>query len=114
MTEQKKKVSPSEFFRIVGRAFGISLKVRSPLSLIIGLLGFAMAFWPVLTSRRLAALTDGAVALSEGKGDLNKTIWTFCILAFMLVFKVIYTAVGNYLSDVDSQKITQYIRRTII
>jgi len=112
--EHKKKVSAAEFIRIVGKAFGISLKVRSPLSLIIGFVGFVMAFWPVITSRRLAALTDGAVALSQGKGDLNKTIWIFCILALMLVFKAVYTAMGNYLSAVDSQKITRTIRTMII
>jgi ABC-type transport system involved in cytochrome bd biosynthesis fused ATPase/permease subunit len=73
-----------------------------------------MAFWPVLTSRKLALLTDGVVALTEKTGDLNNVIWIFGSLALMLLSQAVYTAVENYLSQIDLEKTTRYIRQTII
>ncbi|MCL2884116.1 MAG: ABC transporter ATP-binding protein/permease [Oscillospiraceae bacterium] len=101
------------------RAFGVSLKTRTVLSLIVSLLGFAAAFLPLLLSLTLRRLTDAAFALfgqgrGQGTGAMKDALFAFTLLASLYLVQTLFRAVQNSFAVRDAQRVRSYILETII
>ena len=111
---EKNKMSAKESLGLLGRALKVSLKVKSPFSLVVELFGFVMAFWPVLVSKQLQKLTDEIVALFGTQKEIRPAVVIFLVLIAMLLGQSLYNGLKAYFTDADSLYTVRYIRKTII
>ena len=92
----------------------LSVKVMSPASLAVNILGFGMAFLPMLIALRLQAFTDYVQAL-YGQRDLFFTAVTaFAILIGLFAVQSVFSFVRAYMVSQDGMRIKRHIREQMI
>ncbi|MCL2058634.1 MAG: ABC transporter ATP-binding protein/permease [Oscillospiraceae bacterium] len=106
----KRKTNIRYYFRAVA----LSVKIKSPVSLIVGILGFGAAFFPMLISLRLQAFTDNVQTLYNQPGSLNKTIISFTILAMLYIAQTVFRLAEKFVEAQDTARIKRYIKEKII
>ncbi|MDR2043349.1 MAG: ABC transporter ATP-binding protein/permease [Clostridium sp.] len=96
------------------RAISLSVKLKSPISFIVSILGFAAAFLPMLMSLRLADFTDKASALF-GNPDILKTVMlSFAFLALLYIVQLLFGFVQNCCANEDSARINRYLKESMM
>ncbi|MDF2722350.1 MAG: hypothetical protein K0Q59_2025 [Paenibacillus sp.] len=108
-------MSFTEAMKIVGKALTISFRTRSRVSIAITILGFVMAFLPVLISITLRQFTDEVQAL-HGKGteQVSLALGTFGILMVLYISQLLYSGLQNYYTGIDTLNVQAYIKETIL
>lgn len=80
------KVSLREEIGILGRALKISLKAKNALSLIVSILGFAMAFLPTFIATTIRRFSDGVQALyGMGTAAVSRVLGVFILPSALLL-----------------------------
>lgn len=100
--------------RTLIKAFGVSIKIKGPVSMTISLLGFAAALLPVLLAERLRALTDALQTLMGTKGDAGSALFVFFTVVALYIVQVLITNIQQYTNGMDEIKIRRFIKRTIM
>jgi ABC-type multidrug transport system fused ATPase/permease subunit len=103
-----------EMLRITLRALRTSYKARGRASCIISVLGFALAFLPMLVSTTLRQFTDSVQALFEGNVGLNATLLLFLMLTALYLLQLLYNCIRSYYALADTERISQYIKEYIL
>jgi hypothetical protein len=93
----KRKINIKYFLRAVA----LSVKIKSPASLIVSILGFGAAFFPMLISLRLQAFTDKVRSLFNQPDLLNAAIISFAILALLYIAQTVFSLVEKYIAAQD-------------
>jgi len=106
----KRKVSIKYFFRAVA----LSVKIKSPVSFIVSILGFGAAFFPMLISLRLQAFTDNVQSLFNQPDLLNTAILSFAILALLYIAQTVFSLIEKYISAQDIARIRRYLKEQIM
>jgi len=115
MVKIKEKISFADTCKVLVKALGVSLKIKSPLSIIISILGFAAAFFPILIAKSLRKFTDLIVELyGKGMSNVSKVLAVFMILASLYILQALYVFVRNYVNAYDTLRIQEYIKEVII
>lgn len=115
MKDSTKNIGFVESLRIVSRALRISYKTRGPVSVLISVAGFGMAFVPLLVSMTLRSFTDAAQRLYvEGPGAVGAALRVFAILAALYMLQTLFTSARNYYSAVDTTNVHRYIKERIM
>lgn len=108
------------------KALLISLRVKTPASLIVSLLGFPAALLPVWLADQLAVLTNElqllSAAGSSGAGDLtgklsvhlSGALSTFYLLAALFLCQIVFRFLKSYTGYVDQLATHRYIHETIL
>lgn len=96
------------------RAISLSIKLKSPISFIVSILGLAAAFLPMLISLRLADFTDKVSALFENPGILKRAMLSFLILALLYIIQMLFGFAQNYYANEDSLRITRYLKESMM
>lgn len=112
---RKSSIGFSASLRVIGRALAISLKARGLASLCISILGFGMAFVPMLIAQVLRTLTDMVQAV-YGKGTAQTTaaLRVFAALAGLYALQTVFTLARNYYAKVDTMDVQKYIKEHIL
>ncbi len=101
-------------FKYFMRAVALSVRIKSPMSFIVSILGFAAAFLPMFISLRLAAFTNGVQALFDNPETLNAVILSFGILAVLYTLQTLFTLAQNYYAGEDSARIKRYLKEQML
>lgn len=96
------------------RAIALSIRVKSPISMIISILSFGMAFSPMLISLQLADFTDGVQGLFNKPDTLRSVLISFTILATLYIIQTFFGFVRNYYYGKDSARINRYLKKQMI
>lgn len=100
--------------RILLKAFGVSIKIKGPFSMLVSLIGFGAAVLPVLLANRLRALTDSLQMLMGTKGDAGPALFVFFAVVGLYLAQAIITNIQQYTNGLDEIKIQRFIKRTIM
>jgi len=106
----KRKVSIRYFFRAVA----LSVKIKSPVSFIVSILGFGAAFFPMLISLRLQEFTNNVQSLFNQPDLLNTAITSFAILALLYISQTVFSLVEKYIAAQDIARIRRYLKEKIM
>jgi ABC-type multidrug transport system fused ATPase/permease subunit len=106
----KRKINIKYFFRAVA----LSVKIKSPVSFIVSILGFGAAFFPMLISLRLQAFTNDVQSLFNQPDLLNTAIMSFAILALLYIAQTVFSLVEKYIAAQDIARIRRYLKEKIM
>ena len=102
-------------FSTIIKAFKIGFTVKGPMSVIINLLGFGMAFLPLLISLQLRTLTDQLQGLyGAGAGGTGTALSAFGVLASFYVLQTAFKFFQGYFIELDKIKVRKYLKQKII
>jgi ABC-type multidrug transport system fused ATPase/permease subunit len=110
MDNEKRKINIKYFFRAVA----LSVKIKSPVSFIVSILGFGAAFFPMLISLRLQAFTDNVQSLWGQPDLLNTAMMSFAILALLYIAQTVFSLVEKYIAAQDTARIRRYLKEKIM
>jgi ATP-binding cassette subfamily B protein len=114
MKQQEMRLGVRDMASVAWRALAISCRTKSKLSLMVNLLGFAMALMPVWIASTLRKFTDQVQFLSLGKSTIADALTIFAALISLYVIHTLYAFARDYCDEVDEQRTTKYIKKTII
>ncbi len=100
--------------RILLKAFGVSIKIKGPFSMLVSLFGFASALLPVILANRLRSLTDSLQMLMGTKGDASPALLIFFTVVILYIAQALITNLQQYVNGMDEIKIQRFIKRTIM
>lgn len=100
--------------KVFFRAISLSVKLKSPISFIISILGFATAFLPMLISLRLADFTDNVSDLFGNPNLLNTAMLSFAFLASLYIVQLLFGFAQNYYANEDSARINRYLKESMM
>ena len=106
----KRKSSVKYFFRAVA----LSVKIKSPVSFAVSVLGFGAAFLPMLISLQLQAFTDNVQTLFEQPGLLNAAVISFAALALLYIAQTVFSLAEKYAGAQDTARIRRYLKEKIM
>jgi ABC-type multidrug transport system fused ATPase/permease subunit len=112
---EKARPDFSESCRIFGKALRISIREKSAASVIVSILGFPMAFLPMLISVTLRRFSDGVQAIhGAGAAAVSQVLGVFALLSAYYIIQLVYQSVSNYFKQLDSLRIERYMRERIL
>lgn len=112
--ELNEKLGTRVVLSVAWKALQVSYRTKSKLSLFVNLLGFAVAFVPVWISITLRQFTDQVQLMSQGQEKLMNALLIFLLLIVLYVIQAGYTFAHDYYAEVDRQRTTKYIKKTVI
>ena len=111
----KKKPGFAESLKILGKALAISIKVKSVLSIIVSIAGFAAAFLPMLIAIALKNFSNEIQTLyGTGPAVMTKVLSAFAILSALYIIQLLWQNVQAYFEVLDKTKITHYMRERVL
>ena len=111
----RKIVSLNKNIKTIAKALTVSIRTKGPLSMLVGLLGFAMAFLPMLISLTMEKLTNEIQTIfGMGTSEIKPVIVTFGALAGFYILKAVFDFIKRYFYGIDSLNIQKYIKKSII
>ncbi len=109
------KLTLPQAIRIYGKALKVSLRTRGIVSHIISLIGFAMAFLPMLISLVIRHFSD-AVQQLYGKGEaaIVTVLGIFAILSALNIIQLIWGAISSYVEQLDQYRIQIFMEERVM
>ena len=109
------KLQFREGIRIFGKAFKLSLKAKTATSIIVTILGFPLAFLPMLIATAIRNFSDEVQALyGAGMAAIADVMGAFILLSALYVAQLTWNAVRNYYAKKDAINITSYMKERIL
>lgn len=112
--DKRARLSGAEMARVVFKAFRVSLRTKTKLSAAVSVLGFGMAFVPVLSSNVLKLFSNQIQELSQSGGSVRTALALFAVLASLFLVQTVFAFFKNYTLESDSIRTNEYIRKTIL
>ena len=106
----KRKPKIKYFFR----ALAMSVKIKSPVSFMIGILGFGAAFFPMFISLRLQIFTDNVQSLFNQPDLLHMTIISFAVLAILYIAQTVFSLIERYVAAQDTARIKRHLKEQLL
>ena len=115
MNQRDKKPGFSESLYIFVSALKISLKTKNAASIIVSILGFPMAFLPVLISVTLRRFSDGVQSLyGAGTSTMGSILGMFALLSSFYIIQLVFQSIRNYFTKLDGMRIKRHIKERIL
>jgi ABC-type multidrug transport system fused ATPase/permease subunit len=112
---EKQKLTFAESVKIFGKALKVSVKARGIGSLIVSVLGFAMAFLPMLTSVAVRQFSDEIQTLyGSGEAAIVSVIGVFVILSALYIVQLLWNSLSSYFESRNAIKIRQFMKERIM
>jgi len=102
----KRKTNIKYFFRAVA----LSVKIKNPVSIIVSVLGFGAAFFPMFISLRLQEFTNNVQSLFNQPDLLNTAITSFAVLALLYIAQTVFSLMEKYIAAQDIARIRRYLK----
>ena len=111
----KAKLTVAESFRLFGKALKISVKARGTLSIIVNLIGFPMAFLPMLISLAIRRFSDEVQQVfGEGSEMLSAALGVFAVLSVFYIVQLAWKSIQSYFETRDGYSIQMFMRERIL
>ena len=115
MKGREQKLTLRQMGAILCRAFSVSLRTKSAVTIAINLLGFGLAFLPVLAARKLQVFTDALQGyLTSDMLPLNTVIFLFLQVIALFLAQELYAFLSQYALGADAIRTQRYIKRKIV
>ena len=112
---EREKLTVSESIRIFGKALKVSIKARGLSSIIVSLIGFVMAFLPMMVSLAIRRFSDEVQVLFTIDGaSMAPAIGVFAVLSALYIVQLLWNSLSSYYETRDGYKIRQYMRERIL
>lgn len=109
------KISFIKFLKFMCKMIKINIEVRRPISLVISILGFGMAFIPVLISNILKYFTDSVQELyGTGISGLLHVLMVFFLLVSLYVIQTLYNFMQEIFALEDREATLTYLKEHIL
>jgi ATP-binding cassette, subfamily B, bacterial len=97
------------------KALKVSIRTKGPLSIIVSIIGFGIAFLPALVAKELQKLTDSMQQLmvTDVKSP-EKSIQIFTVLVLLFIVQAVFQFLQDYTQQLDRINTHKYIKKTII
>lgn len=92
----------------------LSIKIKTPISLIVSIVGLGTAFLPTLISLQLETFTNGVQQLYQNKATFEKVIWSFAVLGFLYMLQELMDFAQRYCAGKDAEQIKRYMKEQMI
>ena len=96
------------------KSLALSVKMKTPLSMMISVLGLGMAFVPMIISLQLEQFTNGVQALSETPDILGDVLISFTVLVIMYIGQALFQFAQSYFNQKDSERISKYLKKRML
>ncbi|MCL2226675.1 MAG: ABC transporter ATP-binding protein/permease [Oscillospiraceae bacterium] len=109
------KLTFAQSVKIFGKSLKVSLKVRGAGSILVSILGFAMAFLPMLIAiyvRNFSNEIQGAYG--RGEEYVSSIIGVFVILSALYVVQLLWRSLNSYFEVRNRVKIQMFMRERIL
>ena len=101
--------------QVLVEAIKISLKTKSFFSIIIGILGFGMTFYPLVLAEQLNVLTNYVQrAYGASKYEIKETYYVLIALVGLFIFRVIFNFFQDFSNEKDILRIYGFIKEKIL
>ena len=91
------RLSFLEAVKVFGKALKVSLRARGASSLILSLVGFAVAFLPMLVSLAVRSFSDAVQQLyGQGEAAVVSVLGVFAILSALYIVQLIWGSLSSY------------------
>lgn len=115
MNTKREKMSFRETISVIGKALTVSLKTKTPASMVIALLGFGFAFLPAIISSVLKSFTNEIQTMSTGgEYELSYVLTLFFTLIGLYVAEVVFGAIREYSLLRDGVRTNKYLCEKIL
>ena len=109
------KLGFREGLRIFCKALKLSLKLKTPTSIIITILGFPLAFLPMFLATAIREFSDEVQNLyGAGASAIAGVMGAFILLSALYIVQLLWNSVRNYCSKRDAININSYIKEHIL
>jgi ABC-type multidrug transport system fused ATPase/permease subunit len=110
-----KKLTLAESFRLFYKALKLSIKARGLTSVLVSLVGFAMAFLPMLISVWIRQLSDEIQSLfGKGTAVIASAVGVFAILSALYIMQLLWTSLRTFFEVRDADKIKMFMKERIL
>ena len=100
---------------ILWKSFCLALKIKTPLSLVISIMGIPVALLPLLLSKQLQKLTDLLSEVSTGgEGVLIEAVNALIVLGVFFIAQLFFQALLEYFEVKDSFRTRTYVKEYIL
>lgn len=100
--------------KVIREALKLSLRTKTPWTMIVSILGFGMAFFPTLIARRLEALTNLLQRLPMEQSLLPTAFGAFAILVLLFVVQALFDYVQSLAYSDDWTRTGRYIKKHLL
>lgn len=97
-------------FKYFMKSLALSLKIKTPISIIVSIIGLFAAFIPSLISLQLEKFTNGVQALLDNPDTFNAVITSFLLLSSLYILQTLTAFLTKYFAGKDSACIKRYIK----
>ena len=112
---ENEKLTVAEARRIFVKALKVSLKTRGAASLVINLLGFPLAFLPMLVSLWVRNFSNEIQAsFGRGKTFIISALGVFAILAALYILQLAWNTLRDYITRIDALNAMSYMKERIL
>lgn len=111
---KKESTSEKSVGRILWKSMELGLKVKTPLSLFVSLVGIPAALFPLLLSRQLQKLTDLLFELNVDKQVMLSAVRALLILGLLFLTYLLYGFLADYFAIKDHYRTQYYIKDYVL
>jgi Na+-transporting methylmalonyl-CoA/oxaloacetate decarboxylase gamma subunit len=112
MTQEKLGFRRS--INVFAKALKVSLKMRTNTSIAVNLLGFVMAFLPLLVSVWVSNLSNEIQAsYGKGEGSILTVLGVFAILAALYIVQLVWNTIRDYFTRTDELSAMAFMKERI-
>ena len=111
---KKERLTLLQSIKTFGKALKVSVKARGPLSIIVSLIGFVMAFLPMLIALAVQRFSNEVQALYGSNGAAANVIGVFMLLSAMYILQLLWNSLRSYSETRDAVKIKQFMKERIL
>lgn len=112
--KQPGKSGPTDTLRVIGRALGVSMRVKKPYSLVISLAGFPAALIPAAISRYMGRFTDHVQGIYTGRGTMEAALGVMALILVLYLLQELLRIGQEYCTEADKAAVELYIQETIM
>jgi ABC-type multidrug transport system fused ATPase/permease subunit len=113
--QKERKLTFAESARLFGKALKVSIAARGSLSIVISLIGFAMAFLPMLIALAVRRFSDEVQAIfGKGTAFIASAAGVFIILSVLYIVQLLWNSLKSYFEARDAYKIQMFMRERIL
>lgn len=96
------------------RAFRMSLKIKSPLSVAVLVLGIPAAFLPALLAKQLQFFTDELLLLQAGESSLAACLQLLVVLGVLFLLQLCMQGLRQYTDEEDEVRGTRELKKQLL
>ena len=100
--------------KVIREALKLSIRTKTPWTIIVSILGFGMAFFPTLIAHRLEGLTNILQQLPADHNLLSAAFLSFGILVLLFIVQAVFDYVQSLAYSDDWNRTGRYIQKHLL